>query len=186
MDVDESKNLSLSLEDEKEVQAIADFCYALSSADRVRVLRSLMWAPKNVSSLSQETGIPISTVSRYLQDLERGGEINITYQPGFKGHTRYCEQNALSFSLNMKKGNMKKEEKPKKLEWVSEMPIGMYYDCAISAPCGMLGLEGSLLPDNKPKSFFSPQRAGAECIWFDTGKLSYKFPLPDGFPKRGG
>lgn len=56
------------------------------------------------------------------------------------------------------------------------MPIGMFSQCNIAAPCGMLGNKGPLGEVDDPGVLFSPQRSQAECIWFSHGYITYNFP----------
>ena len=62
----ETKRIRLSIRREDHLEEIAKISNALSSIDRLNILRSL-FEPKNLSTLSEELGIPISSVSRHIE-----------------------------------------------------------------------------------------------------------------------
>ena len=90
-----------------------------------------------------------------------------------KGHVKYISQKMLRFTVDLYI-----EQKKKKSCYEMEMPVGMFCDCSVSAPCGMAGIDGPLVEGESPELLYSPQRANAECIWLSSGYLTYKFPMP--------
>lgn len=177
MDINEKKHLRLYIENPDDIEKIAQCGYALSSKERVQILKALIFYQKSISALSKETGISISTISRYAQDLAEAGLISIAYQPGIKGHTKFCAQEILScrFVLEPEVPNTSADGERK---FVTEMPIGMFSACSVTPPCGMLGATEAISIKDNPSMFFLPQRMKAECLWFNTGMLGYMFPLP--------
>ena len=182
MDINVNKHIKLLIDEPDDLAKIAKCCYALASVDRIRVFKTLLYQPKSISSISQETDISISTTSRYAQDLADAGLISITYQPGIKGHTKYCAQEALSCKFVLEP-DTKNSANLTRREYISEMPIGMFSLCNITSPCGMLGAVEPLAIKDNPAMFFLPQRMNAECLWFNTGMLGYTFPVPEDFIK---
>ena len=180
MDINANKHIKLFIDDSDDMEKMAKCCYALASTDRIRILKGIMYYPKSISTLSNETGIPISTVSRYAQDLAEAGLISITYQPGIKGHTKFCAQETLSCNFVFDAQLFSRPDYGQR-EFVTEMPIGMFSSCTVTPPCGMLGAVEPLAIKDNPAAFFSPQRMNAECIWFNTGMLGYTFPVPAEF-----
>ena len=67
MDINANKHIKLFIDDSDDMEKMAKCCYALASTDRIRILKGIMYYPKSISTLSNETGIPISTVSRYAK-----------------------------------------------------------------------------------------------------------------------
>lgn len=182
MNINVNKHMKLLINKPDDTTKIAKLCYSLASTDRIRVFKTFLYHPKSISTISQETGISISTVSRYVQDLADAGLISITYQPGIKGHTKFCAQETLSCKLVLEPTSQKSSN-PAHREYVLEMPIGMFSSCSVTAPCGMLGAVEALAIKDNPAMFFLPQRVNAECLWFNTGMLGYTFPIPDDFTK---
>ena len=167
------KNFTLSIENEHDHELISKICYALSSKERLMIMKELLNSSQNLSILSKTLNIPVSTMSRHLDTLIDAGLIHQAFQPGPKGHTKYYAQEILGFSISLEKS---KEDTCSKPEYVVEMPLGMFSHCHIKAPCGMLGAKEKIGGFDNPNCFFLPDRMKAECIWFDGGFISYNFP----------
>ena len=169
------KDILLSVANERDHAMIVKISHALSSPDRVRILKSLLNRPMNLSELSSELGIPVSSVSRHIDALNDAHLIFVNYQPGPKGHTKYCTQMVMSYTVSL---DTERVDESKPDEFVAEMPVGLFSHCHINAPCGMTGATGNIGLFDDPSSFFLPERMNAECLWFDTGFISYNFPKP--------
>ncbi len=172
------KHFILSIDNDAEHKLIAEISRALSVPERITILKSILRSNKNLSMLSEELDMPISSVARHVDILTDAGLIYTSYQPGPKGHTKYCSQAVLSFTVSLESCADEKDAKP---EYAVEMPLGMFSHCHIKAPCGMTGAEGEIAGFDNPNVFFSPVRLQAECIWFDGGFISYNFPTD--FPR---
>ena len=170
-----NKDIMLSVASEHDHDMIVKISRALSVLDRVRILKSLLLRPKNLSDLSAELDIPVSSVSRHIDALNEAQLIFVNYQPGPKGHTKYCSQMVMSYTVSLDAPRMRESQAT---EFVMEMPVGLYSHCHIKAPCGMTGKDGNLGAFDDPSTFFLPERVNAECIWFDSGFISYNFPKP--------
>lgn len=169
-----NKDIMLSVASEHDHDMIVKISRALSVLDRVRILKSLLLRPKNLSDLSAELDIPVSSVSRHIDALNEAQLIFVNYQPGPKGHTKYCSQMVMSYTVSLDTPRMRESQAT---EFVMEMPVGLYSHCHIKAPCGMTGKD-ALGAFDDPSTFFLPERVNAECIWFDSGFISYNFPKP--------
>ncbi len=168
-----TKNLTLNVDSADDHELIAKLCYALSNGERVKIMKALIYHSQSLSSLSKQLDIPVSSISRHIDALIDAGLVHLTYQPGPKGHAKYYAQAILSFTISLE--TLQKDE-PDESEYIVEMPLGMFSHCHIKAPCGMLGKEAALFGYDNPHLFFSPVRANAECLWFDSGFISYNFP----------
>ena len=157
-------------------EKISSIGYALSSVDRVRILNALTRQPKNISTLSAELQIPITTLTRYLHDMEEANLLQVNYQPSFKGKMKYFSLTFNSRNLSAKAA-VEKETPSRK--YVVEMPVGMFSSCDIEGPCGMNTSYMPLEWISTPESFWHPQRMDAELLWFYLGKIGYDFPLPN-------
>lgn len=166
------KNPTLNVCNDNDHDIIAKMCYALASKERIAILKALLNSSQNLSMLSKMLNIPASSMARHIDALVNGGLINQSFQPGPKGHTKYYAQSILGFTVSLENT----EEKPVETEYVVEMPLGMFSHCHIKAPCGMLGADGPIGGFDNPNRFFSPDRMKAECLWFDSGFISYNFP----------
>ena len=169
------KNILLSVNNDRDHEMICKVSHALSVPDRVRILKSLLQRSKNLSDLSAELDIPLTSVSRHVDALAEAQLIFVNYQPGLKGHTKFCSQMVMSYTVSME---APKVDETKDAEYTMEMPVGLFSHCHIKAPCGMTGRDGYIAAFDDPSVFFMPERVSAECIWFDTGFISYNFPTP--------
>lgn len=172
--ISSDKNIVYSLRDISNHNDICKLGKALSSDDRVRILRALLSQPKYMIELSNELVIPLSTVSRHIDVLAEAKLIYISYEPGPKGHSKLCSKALISAKLLFEDLEISNN---KSSIYTTEMPIGMFSDCNITAPCGMNGKTSTIASFDDPAVFYSPERAKAELIWFNTGFLSYMLPL---------
>lgn len=166
------KNFTVNIDNDDEHDLIVKLGHALSVKERVMILKNLLYSSKNLSSIAQELNIPVSSVSRHIDALAEAGLVYLTYQPGLKGHIKFVSQAILGFSVSLEPTHATAEKE----EYTVEMPLGMFTSCDIKAPCGMVGKENKIEDFDNPSVFFSPARANAECIWFDSGFISYLFP----------
>ena len=170
------KNPTLKLNDENEAKYIEKIAYALSSPERVAIMKNLMYSNKSLSAISNELNIPITTVTRHVNALADAGLIVIDYQPGIKGHAKYCAHAIRELTIKLAPEN---DDSVEDQSYSIEMPIGMFAHCHISAPCGLLGATQPLIKYDAPKQFFTPERGAAELLWFNVGHISYYFPTED-------
>lgn len=131
-----NKNLILHVNNPKDHDMICKVSRALASPERVRILKSLLNHPKYLSDLSKELDIPVSSVSRHIDVLAEAQLVFIDYQPGLKGHTKFCTQLATEYTISLYAPNLETEQEK---EYTVEMPVGMFSHCHIKPPCGMAG-----------------------------------------------
>ncbi len=163
------------IEKKKDEDRILKIGYALSSPERIKIIKSLLTESKNLTTLSKELDIPTTSLSRHIDILSDAKIIFLNYQPGPKGHTKYCALATLGFNISLAPKRNILESTP---SYSIELPIGIFSHCHIEAPCGMLSAEKQFAPFDEPSNFFLPERVSAECLWFDRGFISYNFPTP--------
>ena len=167
-------NLSLSISKDDDCKKLSQICHALSSPERLQILRFLQYKNRSLSDISKELGLPFSSVSRHIDVLSEADLITIQYQPSLKGHAKFCSLKILHFQAFLEDHFL--DESNESIVSL-EMPIGMFSHCNISSPCGMLGKEGPIGEFDDPGIMFSPDRNKAECLWFSSGYVSYNFPV---------
>lgn len=172
--VNSNKHPSFKVDDIGDHAEILKITRALASEDRLRILKYMLNRSVNVMSIANDLNMPISSVSRHIDILSDAGLIIITYQPGLKGHAKYCAQAILDVNVSL----VASAQKNKSNSFIMEMPIGMFSEINANAPCGMIGAKNSLGNFDDPQVFFSPLRAEAECLWFESGNITYSFPSP--------
>lgn len=163
----------LNINNPQDEELIRKCSYALSSPERLKILKNLT-KNKSLSELSQELNIPLSSLSRHVDILADAQLIYLFYQPGPKGHAKFCALATPNYTFFIG-GRL---ERPNDSLYSIELPIGLFSHCHIEPPCGMLSKEKLLIPYDDPSFFFVPERIEAECIWFDKGFISYNFPTP--------
>ena len=165
---------TFSLADSANDEIIRKMSYALSVPERIQIVRYILNSAKKISDIAEALNIPISSVSRHVNILHEAGLIHITYQPGIKGHEKYCSQAVMGYNISFNAED--RDETPPVL--TVELPIGLFSHCHIKTPCGMVGKDAPLVNFDSPNDFFLPERVNAECLWFDRGFISYNFPTP--------
>lgn len=128
----------------------------------------------NLLEISRELDLPVSSVYNHTKALEEAQLIFVNYQPGPKGHTKMCSKMFSSLKIDMFTPDWVLEEMQKTVQ--HELPIGLFSECSVSAPCGMASSEAIIEHVDDPRIFFSASRTKAELLWFSTGYVSYNFP----------
>lgn len=169
------KEKPLNLENTEDETIILNLSYALSSPDRTRILKALLYESKSLTTLSKELDIPPTSIARHIEILKNANLVFLNYQPGPKGHSKHCSLATRGFSISF----MNKAPIEQPPFYSIEMPIGIFSHCHIEKPCGMLSKDNQIAPFDNPNVFFMPERVNAECLWFDKGFISYNFPTPD-------
>lgn len=172
--VSNEKHLSFRIDKTADHDKIVKIARAFASEERLAILKYMLNKSVSVSMIANELDMPISSVSRHIDVLSDAGLIVISYQPGLKGHTKFCAQAVLDAKFSL----VTKDTENKSKSYLIDMPIGMYSACDVSAPCGMVGKDAALGTLDDIKLFYSPTRALAECLWFKSGFVTYLFPTP--------
>lgn len=170
--IDVEKHLNLSICKDEDVESILKLSKALSSPERIQILKALYLRSTTLAKLSQELKIPISSLSRHIDVLADAGLIRISYRPSLKGHMKYCSLKMLSYKVSVN-GKEQREKKTYSLE----MPIGMFSSANITPPCGMVSKDALIGIIDDPRTFYLPERSQAEKLWFSEGSITYLFPL---------
>lgn len=98
----------------------------------------------------------------------------VNYQPGLKGHTKFCTQLAADYTVSLYAPT---QEETEEKEYTVEMPVGMFSHCHIKPPCGMAGKTDEFIaPFDDPSAFFSPERIKAECSGSTRALSATPFP----------
>ncbi|GHV67681.1 transcriptional regulator [Spirochaetia bacterium] len=148
---------------------------ALSSPVRLRILQCLVEKSGgfNISELAEKISLPLSTAALHVRVLEDAGLIFIQERPGLRGAQKICALLAEDVYLNI--FNRKKEENQTR-NIGCNMPLGNYFDCSVTKPCGIAGKKSYIGIEDSTQAFYSPNRIHAQIIWFATGFLEYRFP----------
>ena len=170
-----NKDIILSIINKQDAGMIKKISHALDSIERIEILRSILYKSKGLQELSNELNIPISSIMRHVDILTDAQLVVISYQPGPKGHTKYCSQTILSYTVSFDVPDI---NKAKDNEYTLELPIGFFSQCQISTPCGMNGKDAKIGKYDDKRVFFTPERVNAEQLWFEEGFITYNFAVP--------
>lgn len=159
--------------DFSEKEQISKVAKALSSNVRLEILDILREKPLNISEISEKMGIPISSTALHIKVLEDSGIVITQSMPGLRGSQRVCglKINQVTMTLLNQQENF-----PKDNIYTETMPIGNYFDCKITAPCGIASENTFLSSEDSVYGFYSPDKHTAQILWFTQGYLEYRFP----------
>ena len=146
---------------------------AFASPARVKVLKLLhIQGPQNVNAIAEALGLPQSSVSANIQQLEEAGLIRTEVQRARKGNQKIChslfDEVLVMFKAQPEEANRNAIE--------VAMPLGLYTSCEVSAPCGLCSTQGVIGLLDVPDTCLDPGRMGAGLIWFTRGYVEYQFP----------
>ncbi len=140
-----------------------DVLKGLASPVRVSILNELRKGEKNVNELSNILNLPQSTVATNIMTLEKKANlIEIDIRKATKGNQKVCRNIYDEYVINL--GNM--EESNDEVITV-EMPVGLFIEYNISAPCGMCTADKIVGYLDTPESFLEPERIKAGLLWFE-------------------
>jgi predicted transcriptional regulator len=148
-----------------------DVLKGLASPIRVTILKELRKGEKNVNELSSILNLPQSTVATNVMMLEKANLIEIEIRKATKGNQKVCRNIYDEYIITL--GN--KEESNDEVITV-EMPVGLFIEYKVSAPCGMCTTDKIVGYLDTPESFLEPERVKAGLLWFEKGFVKYQFP----------
>ncbi|MDA3956723.1 helix-turn-helix domain-containing protein [Oceanispirochaeta sp.] len=153
---------------------IADIARALSSKLRRNIIKLLGEKKMNVGEIAKALGIPQSTCVVNIQLLEKANIVKTEQQAASKGVQKICYIPYQEVVLPLLPESHLEEDH----FITTEMPIGLYTDCQVSAPCGLITESEIIGYFDQADSFFNPKRATAGLLWFTKGFCEYRFPRP--------
>jgi predicted transcriptional regulator len=145
----------------------------LASPVRVNILKLLHDRGKlNVNEISSQLKLPQSTVATNVQMLEEAGLIQTETIRAKKGQQKVCSARYNEIVVRFESI----EPKPDNNLVEVSMPLGLFTNAEVSAPCGLCSPSGIIGLLDVPDSFLDPSRVQAALAWFGRGHVEYKFP----------
>jgi len=144
----------------------------LSSEVRLKILDVLSRGPLNVNEIADALGLPQSTVATNVLALEDAQLIHTESAKARKGSQKVCSRRWAEILIRF--GDPGRETGDGAVEVA--MPIGLYTNYEVFAPCGLCSPESVVGYLDVPEAFLSPDRAKAGLLWFEKGWVEYKFP----------
>ncbi len=149
----------------------ADAIIALSSRVRLDILSLVSRQSLNINEIAAQLQLPQSTVATNVAALEKSGLLNTEVSTGKKGNQKKCTASCEEIVIRLIP-----EEKRSDDTIEVEMPIGLFTQYQVTAPCGLCSPDGIIGFLDVPASFLDPDRMRAALVWFETGWVEYQFP----------
>ena len=166
----ESKDLRLNLTEPERIVPVAR---ALSSIERINIIKCLGKRSMNVQELAKALDLPVSSTALHVKVLEEAGLIMSETLPASRGSMKLCSRRLDYLGINL-------VEQPHNESSVLslEMPVGGYSRAIdIKPTCGLANGHSSIGEFDNPDSFYLTDRFGAEIVWFRQGFLEYLFGM---------
>ena len=155
-----------------EEERLGDVVQALNASVRRKIMTMLSSSSYSIADLAKKLKLPISTVSFHVNILRKAGFINVTVKRNTRGNAKLISRQIDSLSLEFLVENRDLDRK----NFSMEIPIGSFTDAQIEAGCGMANTENTIIADDTPGVFFSPERYAAQILWFSKGYIEYRIP----------
>lgn len=156
--------------DIRDKEKICKLGKALSSPERVDILRMLYNHHYIIGDIARELGLPVSSTVFHLKILEEAGLISMQPQPGTRGNTKICTSIADYVNIELVAPCAEASE-----IFSVEMPIGAFTSCHVTQTCGLASKEGRIGIWDMENSFYYPERINAGILWASSGYVEYKF-----------
>ncbi len=144
---------------------------ALASEPRIQMLNLLRERTLNINEISDALELPQSTVATHISILESSGLLLTESVKAKKGNQKLCKPAFRELLIQFPE----KQNAADNFVEV-EMPIGIFTDCRVTAPCGLCSQEHIIGLLDIPDSFLNPERMKAGLLWCGSGTFEYKFP----------
>lgn len=145
---------------------------ALSSPERVEIVKYLGNNPSIISKLAEHFGLPLSTAAHHIRVLEAAGLVVVCNIPASRGSQKLCASLITSVVLSFYGSE---QERKMSLLFQQSMPIGNYFDYQVVSPCGLISDGVRLSPTDEVSGFCMPNHIQAQLIWMSKGYLEYRF-----------
>ncbi|HBG65645.1 MAG TPA: ArsR family transcriptional regulator [Treponema sp.] len=144
---------------------------ALASEPRIQMLSLLRERTLNINEIADELKLPQSTVATHISILENAGLLITESVRAKKGNQKLCRPSFREVLVQFP------EKQSTEKNFIDiEMPIGIFTDCHVTAPCGLCSQEHIIGLLDIPDSFLNPERMKAGLLWCGSGSFEYKFP----------
>lgn len=162
------ENLHFNIDDTQKILTLAK---ALSSEQRLSILRLLDREILNISEIAARLSIPMSTAALHVRVLEEAELVITQPVPGNRGLQKQTTSRVKSLAIDIMPSY--RAESLYQTAYFS-IPIGNYFDFQVTAPCGIATDTTFLSAVDNISSFYQPEHAKAQLIWFTTGYLEYR------------
>lgn len=166
----DSKHINLSIGD---IDRMVPVVKALASPVRLHILQMLGTRSMYVNELAERLSLPVSTAALNVRILEEAGIISSEQQPGIRGTMKLCHARLDGVGISLVQ-----QAEARDAELALSLPIGCYSLAEDIAPtCGLAGAFAGIGEDDNPRTFYCPDRFGAQLLWLRHGYVTYHFSI---------
>ncbi|WP_417580241.1 ArsR/SmtB family transcription factor [Pelagibacterium sp.] len=145
----------------------------LASPVRIKILKLLHeQGSQNINDIARILELPQSTVSANVSILEEADLIRSDVLKARKGNQKICHSNFDEILVAFKDDVVAAPNGHIEVA----MPLGLYTNCEVVAPCGLCTPDGVAGLLDVPDTFLDPERMRAGLVWFTRGHVEYQFP----------
>lgn len=162
------ETIHLNIDDTQQVQAIAK---ALSSEQRLNILKLLDNEVMNISEIAARLQMPMSTAALHIKLLEEAGLVITQPLPGIRGSQKLSGIKVGTLIVDIKPSY---QTQSRTRTAYYSVPIGNYFDFQVTAPCGIVSENRFLSAADETTAFYLPEHSQAQLIWFTQGYLEYR------------
>lgn len=156
-----------SLADPNTTGEVVAKCHALTSPERLAILRMLYDSAHTVSEIARAMHMSVSTAVFHLNILKQAGLIEILLMPGKRGQVQLCHTVFTSLHIY----NHSLEPSSDATRFVQDIPVGLYTAAEPEFPSGFCTREEQIMFDDG--NIFTPRRAEAMLLWASAGFVEY-------------
>ncbi len=164
-----NKDLSIDI---GQIDDLYQVSKALASKTRIQIVNLLRTNAYNVNEIANKLNIPTSSAALSVKLLEKAGIINSEMQPGNRGSMKVCSLRLDEIGIRLNASSSTEHTD----KFTLSMPIGNFVDCAPVPTCGLINERGYIDSEDRPRSFYNPNRTSAQLIWMYKGHITYRFP----------
>lgn len=145
---------------------------ALSAPMRVRIMELLYeegdWKLDDIARALKLTN---SAVSMHVERLVEAGLVTVQTVPGIRGICKICKPCYGGMMVDMCP-NLPEQQN----FYTDDIPVGAYYECAVTPTCGIATPKQIIGEFDMPKYFMFPNHYDAGVFWIGTGYVLYCLP----------
>ena len=148
-----------SLSDPKDTEDIITVCHALSSQERLTILRMLYAESMSITKIARAIGISVSTACFHVRTLQEAGLVNVTTMQGKHGTLQLCQSRFVSLNLL----TAPTREMDAGVHVTHEVPVGLYTGAHLEPDAGFCTANEQIMFSDG--NIFTPRRADAQILW---------------------
>lgn len=156
-----------SLSDPKDTEDIMTICHALSSQERLTILRMLYAESMSITKIARAIGISVSTACFHVRTLQEAGLVNVTTMQGKHGTLQLCQSRFVSLNLL----TAPTREMDAGVHVTHEVPVGLYTGAHLEPDAGFCTANEQIMFSDG--NIFTPRRADAQILWASGGYVEY-------------